>query len=192
MLTEKILLILLKDFSSSHTITSFSKSLRASRVGIWKILKKLEADELITLNPVGKGKTSIFTIKPNWNNIVLEKKLELYLTQESQKQKRWQFNFKDLKSKVNFLILYGSMLHSPKEANDIDIVGVADKKRIGKIGSIILNIQRTQIKKIHSINFTPKEFKEELKKPNKAFTEAVKKGTILFGQESFIKFMKEL
>jgi len=40
--------------------------------------------------------------------------------------------------------------------------------------------------------FGKEEFIEELQKPNKAFIDAIKKGIILFGQEKFVKFMKEL
>ena len=61
-----------------------------------------------------------------------------------------------------------------------------------KIGKIISNIQITQDKKIHAINLTEKELKQELKDKNKAYIEALKKGVVLFGQENFIKFIKEI
>ena len=53
-------------------------------------------------------------------------------------------------------------------------------------------MQKTQIKKIHALNFTEAEFKQELQKLNKAFIDAIKKGIILFGQEKFIKFLKSI
>ena len=36
------------------------------------------------------------------------------------------------------------------------------------------------------------EFKEELKKQNKAYIDALKKGVILFGQDNFIEFIRSL
>ena len=100
-------------------------------------------------------------------------------------------NFKELENKLDFLILYGSIIHSPKEANDIDILGVVSNKNdFLFIEEIIKKIQKTQIKKIHSENFTRTEFKEEIRKPNKIFIDAIKKGIVLFGQEKFIKFIK--
>lgn len=189
--SQKVLTILLKDFSN-HTATSLSKELKMSRWGIWKIIKKLEEDELIMLDQVGTGKTSIRRIKLNWNNVLMEKILAFSLTQEALKYKRWRYDFADLEKEVDFLILYGSILHSPREANDIDTIGVAKEKKLTKIGNIILNIQKIQAKKIHSINLTQKELKQELEKPNKVYLDAVKKGIILFGQEKFIKFIKEL
>ena len=184
---KKILKILLKEFSVDHTITSLSKEVGLSRVGAWKILKRLEKENLIILSQIGTGKTSINRISLNWNNLVLEKTLALILTEEAVKNQRWINNFKDIGDKVGFLIVYGSTIHSSKEANDIDIIGITNK--FLEVEKSIKNIQKTQIKKIHAINMTEKEFREELKE-NKAFIEAVKKGVILFGQEKFIKFMK--
>lgn len=191
--SHKIVTTLLKDFTSIHTATSLSKELKMSRQGTWKILKKLEKDNFIMLNQIGTGKTSTQCIKLNWDNEIVEKTLALCLAQEALKHKRWAYDFADLKQKVDFLILYGSILHSPKEAKDIDIIGVVFQgKKLAKISDKILKAQETQIKKIHSINLTQKEFKQELKRPNKAYLDAIKKGVILFGQENFIKFIKGL
>ncbi|MBU2638751.1 MAG: winged helix-turn-helix transcriptional regulator [Nanoarchaeota archaeon] len=189
---KAILTALLKDFSI-HTATSLSKELKMSRQGTWKILRKLEKDRLILLEQIGKGKTSAQRIGLNWDNEAVEKTLALSLVQEALQHQRWRFNFAELKQEVDFLILYGSILHSPKEAEDIDIIGVVSKeKKLAEISDKILKVQETQDKKIHSINLTQKEFKQELKRPNKAYAEAIKKGVILFGQESFIKFIRGL
>lgn len=187
----KLLIIILKNISTKQTITSLAEETKMSRPGIWKLLKKLKKDELIEIEQIGKGKTSMQIIKLNWKNILLERTLILYLTQEAVNYERWRVNFSELEKYADFLILYGSILHSPKEANDIDIIGVVSKKKnFSGINEIISKIQRTQLKKLHSLNFTNVEFKEELRKPNKAFVDAIKKGIILFGQEKFIKFMR--
>lgn len=191
--SRMVLLILLKDFSTTHTITSLAKELKISRVGIWKILKKLQSEQFIKLNAVGPGKTSTSIINLNWENILVEKSLALYLTEEAIKQRRWEVNFSELSNMIDFLILYGGILYSTKQAGDIDIIGVvSQKKNFVKIQNIIDKIQNSQIKKIHLINFTEIEFKKELKKPNKAMIDAVKTGVILFGQEKFIRFMRRV
>src|SRR3989344_3738008 len=117
----KILKILLKDFTRKHTITSMSKEVNISRVGIWKILKKLEKEKLIVLSSIGEGKTSIYSISLNWSNPLTEKNLALILTEDALKNQKLLNNFAELRNKADFLIVYGSILHSPKEANDIDI-----------------------------------------------------------------------
>ena len=188
--SQKIMVTLLKNFVSS-TATSLSKELKMSRWGVWKVLKKLEKSKLILIKPVGYGKTSTSIIKLNCDNILVEKNLALSLTQEALKYKRWLYDFSSLQQEVNFIILYGSILYS-KEANDIDIIGVAKERKLAKIRGIVFKIQETQNKKIHYINLTQKEFKQELKKPNKAYLDAVRKGVVLFGHENFIKFIKEI
>jgi biotin operon repressor/predicted nucleotidyltransferase len=189
---QRIMCILLKDFASSHTATSLSKELKMSRWGIWKILKKLEKDQLIILDSIGTGKTSAQRVILNWNNPIADKTLSLYLTEEALKYKRWRFNFNKLEKKVRFLILFGSILHSPKEANDVDILIAAEKKEFVKIEGLIVKIKLSQEMGIHSINFTEAEFKKELKKENKACIDAIKKGVVLFGQENFIEFMEDV
>ncbi len=189
--SKLVLLLLFKDFSTMHTITSLAKKLKLSRVGMWKILKKLETEEYINLKSVGSGKTSTSIVKLNLENPLLEKTISLYLTEESVKQRQWQVNLADLEKTADFVILYGSILHSPQEANDIDILTVNKKKNFVNIQKIIDKVQKTQMKKIHAISFTELEFKLELKKPNRAFIEALRKGIVLFGQDNFVKFMKE-
>ena len=187
----KILLLLLKDFSKMHTISSIAKELRLSRVGVWKSLQKLKSDNLILIKPVGIGKTSTSIIALNKENIIINKILELSLLEEAILQKRWRTNFIELEKKVSFLILFGSILHSPKEANDIDLIGIiSQKNKFTQIQKIVDKIQKTLNKKIHLINFTEAEFKSELLNSNPAFLEAVKKGIILFGQDKFIQFIE--
>lgn len=187
---KKVMLHLLKDAFSMHTTTLVSKELGLSRVGTWKILKRLEKDKCITIKTAGKGRTSTSLISLNWENPLIEKMLSLYLAEEAIKQRRWQVNFSALEKITGFTFLYGSILYSPKESEDIDIFGITSKQNFVKIQKAVDNAQKTQNKKIHSINFTESEFKTELKKQNKAFIDAIKGGIVLFGQENFVKFME--
>ena len=102
-------------------------------------------------------------------------------------------NFAELEKHVSFLLLFGSILHSPKEARDIDIFAVIDnKKEFKTIDEIMLKIQGTQPKKIHFIDLTESEFEQELNNRNKAYLDALAKGIILYGQENFIRLIKRL
>ena len=191
--SAKILKILVKDISIRHTITSLAKEISMSRTGVWKALKKLESDNLISLSQIGTGKTSIYSISLNWNNLLTEKNISLVLTEDAMKNQRWKTNFAEIENHVSFFILFGSILHNPKEANDIDILIVVDKKQeFKKVEEIISKIQKTQAKKIHLIDLTEIEFKQELSNKNKAYIDALKKGIILFGQDNFIKFIKNI
>lgn len=188
--TQKVLNTLIKDFSAVHTATSLAQQLKMSRWGVWKIIKKLEKEEIIIIRPTGKGRTSTQTIHLNWNNKLTEKTIALNLVQEASFHKRWSFNFAEIEKEADFLLLYGSIIHSPKTAGDIDILTIAKEKKLSKINQLIFTIQKTQEKKIHAHNFTNQEFAKELQKSNKVFLDALKNGIVLFGQDKFIDFMK--
>jgi len=188
-----ILRIILKQFTRNWTITGLSHELHLSRVGVWKILKKMDSRHLILLSSLGEGKTNVFHVKLNWENPIMEKILSLTLTEEAMKHKRWVNNFEDVGELTEFTILYGSTLISSKEANDIDLLNIVmSKNKFLKLEKILRGIEKTQMKKIHSENLTKSELSEEIKKLNLAFIDAIKKGVVLFGQEKFIKFIKNL
>ncbi len=191
---KEILKAILRDLTIKHTITSLSKKLAITRMGVWKALKNLESDKFVSLIPTGEGKTSTYKVRLNWENPLVEKNLVTLLLEEAMRNQRWVSNFAELEDKTYFLILYGSILHSPKDAGDIDILSVVkNKKQFVEIDKVITKIQLTQIKKIHAINFAKEEFKKELvTQNNKAFIEAIEKGIVLFGQENFIKFTRDL
>ncbi len=187
----RILQLLLKDCTVKPTITIIAKEVGLTRVGTWKLLKKMQSEKMIMLSKIGSGKTSAYNVSLNWDNPLVEKNVVLFLTEDALKNQRWANNFAELENKVDFLVLYGSIIKSPQEAKDIDIVAaVLNKNSFVKIEESTRKIQKTQMKKIHLITFTPTEFKQELEKPNKAFIDAIKKGVVLFGQEKFIKFIK--
>ncbi|MBU3913078.1 MAG: hypothetical protein KKE50_03210 [Nanoarchaeota archaeon] len=186
---EKILKNLLKNFTKQYTLTTIAKDIGMTRSGTWKVLKKLKSEELIILSAIGEGKTSAYKITLNWNNPLTEPTLTSCLIKESLRHKRWKFNFEKLEQKLEILVLFGSIVNFPKEANDIDIMCVAREGKLGKIGDIVLDIQQTQSKKIHAINLLYKELKQEIKNKNKAYIEALKKGIILFGQHNFVRFI---
>lgn len=189
--TSKILLSILKYVGENPTIADLSEAVNMTHVGLWKVLKKLQTEKMIVLKHANDKKNSVFTILLDWSNPLVEKTLSLALEQEAATQRRWYVNFADLKSSVDFLVLYGSILSSPQNANDIDILYIVSKKEsFLEIDKKIANIQKTQLKKIHAIDFSSDELKEQLNKPNIAFINAIKEGVVLFGQDKYIKFIR--
>ncbi|MFH1710738.1 MAG: hypothetical protein ABH840_00330 [Nanoarchaeota archaeon] len=192
--TDKILSILIKEPLVDHSATSISKTLGITRQGLWKTLNKLSKDKLISLKSIADTKKSAFNIKLNFENPITEKVISLLLTKESLNYERWRFNFSEVKDYSKFIILFGSILHSPKEANDIDLLVIADdKKDFNTINKIMLKLQQSQIKKIHFIDISDNVLKGELKtNKNKAYLDAFKKGIVLFGQDDYVKFIRDL
>lgn len=190
--SDRVLGKLLKEPFEIHTATSIAKALNITRQGTWKILNRLAQNKLVSLEFVGKAKTSTATIKLNWSNPATEKTLSLILTNESLKQQRWRVNFAEIENDVNFLILFGSILNNPKEANDIDLLAIVKKKKFKMVEELIIKAQQSLLKKVHLVDLTEREFGQELRKPNKAYLDVIKKGVVLCGPDDFIRFMKGL
>ncbi|MFH0875435.1 MAG: hypothetical protein V1859_05840 [archaeon] len=190
--SSEILKKILLGINASNTITSLSLETGLSRVGVYKVIKKLEKEGLLLLKKIGNGKTNAYSISLIIDNPLIARRLSLIIALDAEKQKRWIISLAELSKKADFLVLYGSILHSPKDANDIDILIVANKSRFIEIDKSIVQIQKTTAKKIHAIYFTKNELKYEIKKPNAAIIDAIKKGKILYGQDDFIKFIQSL
>ncbi len=192
--TKDILLKkILKEPLVEHTATNLAKELKITRQAVWKILKKLSNEDLIILKSIAETKKSTNKISLNYKNPMIGKTLALILIKESLNYERWKVNFEELENNVSFIILFGSILDNPKEANDIDIILLVRGKRdFPIINKNILKIQQTQLKKIHNINLTKNELIAELKEHNKAYLNALKKGIVLYGQENFVDFIKNL
>lgn len=189
---EKVLIMLLKMPFIKHTATSLAEALNITRQGLWKSINKLAESKLIILEPMGNTSKSVVNIRIQWKNPVAIKMLSLLLTKEAAGYERWRANFSELENHTSFAILFGSIIHSPKEANDIDMLAIVpNKKSFKPIDEAILKIQKTQAKKIHLIDLTEEEFKQELKNQNKAYLDALKKGVVLFGQDNYIKCIEE-
>lgn len=189
---DRVLLCLLKEPYATHTTTSLAEALHRTRQGIWKIISKLKHDKLINIEHIGKAKTSTAMIKLNWECPLTEKTLSLLLTKDALQQQRWRANFAELEKDVEFLILFGSILTTPKDAHDIDILAIVSKKKFKVVEEKVAKVQVTQLKKLHLIDVTKAEFCNELNKQNKAYLDAIKKGVILFGQENFVECIRGL
>ena len=190
---HRILNAILRHTHKSLTISEIRDILKISHVGTWKALKKLESEKIVILRAAGNKKNSTYSVYLNWDNPLVEKTLALALENEAASQRKWLVNFAELENKIDFLILYGSILTSPQKSEDIDLISVVSKKNVStEIERIIMKVQKTQIKPIHNIIFAPANLKYEIKKPNKAFINALKEGVILFGQNKFVKFMRSL
>ncbi len=182
---EKILLILLKE--GKKTASELAEQLKKTRPGIWKSLNNLYKQELIVLDIVNSKKTGIKIIDLNYKNPLTRKTLSLILTKQALEHQRWIDCFSKLECYLDFAILFGGVLNNLSNAKDIDLLIISKKKNFNKIEELILEIQKTQFKKIHVITLTKEEFREELKSRNKAYLDAIKKGIVLFGQDNFIE-----
>jgi predicted transcriptional regulator len=187
---EKILSLLIRE--NNKTVSDIAENLNFSRQAVWKILTKLIDENLINSKSLNSKQTSAKIFYLNFKNPLIKKVLSLILTKQSLNYERWRDIFSILEKYTSFILLFGSIINNSKNANDIDILIISIKENFQKIEEIIFEIQKVQIKKIHYILLTEKEFKDEIKSLNKAYLDSIKKGIVLYGQENFVNQMEEL
>ncbi len=185
---QEIIKFLFKDFLTKYNSRSISKKINISHVGAFKILKKLEKEEIV--KPEKIGRALIYSL--NLDNQIANKEIEMIFLLESQNFKRWIEEFKDLKDKARFLVLFGSITRNAEQANDVDILIVTDGSKLGDIKRIIQKIQRYTGKKIHPLIQTAENFKKDVNERNKVMIEIIKTGIVISGQEEYIKLLKSL
>jgi len=184
---EEAILKILKNPYESYNSRSLSKIIGISHAGMFKLLKKLEKERILVSKSIGKAR--IYSI--NFENSLALKRAELALMLEANNNLRWIEEFKKLKSEANFIILFGSITRNEKEAKDVDLLVVADKDKFKIINQIISDKNKITAKRIHLILQSKEDFKKDLKNKNKATIEIIKTGSILFGQEEFVKILCE-
>jgi hypothetical protein len=181
---KEVLLHLFRNPFTVQTITSLTENLKRSRVGVWKTIKNLEKDNYLKLKPLESLRKKVYTIGINWDNPLVEKTLEMYLVGETLNYDEWTKNFKNLGNVLDFLIL-----SKGKESHKI--IGVTQKGKFIRIQKPA-NIEELEGKEVETSSVTNLDFFQGLKNQKEEYAKALGDGIILFGQDSFIRFMKQV
>lgn len=184
---QEIVKLMFKDFLSEYNSRNISPKVGLTHSGAFRVLKKLREKEIVTSRHIGKA--VVYSL--NLENPLTLKEIETALTIEALKHRMWIEEFKKMEGKAKSVVLFGSILRNEKEAKDIDIHVVADKKEYGEIKKIIEERNKILPKPIHLIFQTPNDFKSDIKRKYKVTIEIIKTGIVLFGQDEFRKMVTE-
>ena len=131
---SEILLKLFKEFNKDYNANSISKVIKITPRGALKILKNLEKQRILKSRKLGKA---VF-YKINFNDTYVCKIIETLLIAEArEKASMWLEEFKDIFNDAQIIIIFGSIIRNPKEANDIDILFVFEKDKYKNISKKI-------------------------------------------------------
>lgn len=184
---DKIISVLFKDINAMHNSRTISKVVGISHAGAFKILKKLEKEGIVIPKRIGRAVIYSLDLK----NPLVKNKVEFSLISESLNYKRWLEEFKGLKDKVKFLILFGSIIRDAKLARDVDILAVAEEPFIREVYKIIKKKNEIAFKKIHLLVQRESDFEEDFLNKNKVTIQILKEGIVLFGHENLTKFFEK-
>lgn len=184
---QEIVKLMFKDFLTEYNSRNISPKVGLTHSGAFRALKKLGEKEIVKSRQVGKA--VIYSL--NFENPLTLKEIETTLTIEALNHRMWIEEFKKLEGKAKSVVLFGSILRNEKEARDIDLHVVADKKEYREIKKIIEERNKILPKPIHLVFQTPDDFKSDVKRKYKVTMEIIKMGIVLFGQDEFRKMVIE-
>jgi len=183
----KFILELFKNPETDYNANSIAKKIGLSAMGALKIAKKLQKENILISKRFGKA---VF-YKLN-NNEYTRNYIKFLLKKEAESAdpyiKKWINEIKKIKN-AESVILFGSVLNKHKEAKDIDILLITNKRKFLKLKKEINEINLLNIKKLHPVYQTKDDFKENLKK-DKIVLNAIK-GIIIFGEDVIIRLLEE-
>jgi predicted nucleotidyltransferase len=191
-ITKNEMLFVLSIFKSpeiEYNANNIAKHLEISSMGALKIAKKLEKQNILISKELGKAKF----YKLNLNSDYVKQYIKFLLKRESEQApsyiKRWLLEVKKIKNSYS-AILFGSVLKKYGEAKDIDVLLITDKKKFSELKKEIEEINLINIKKLHPVYQTKKDFIENIKKQDKVILNTIK-GVVVFGEDTIIDLFKK-
>jgi len=179
---------LIRNFQERNSVNEIGKRLELSPMGAYKILKKLEKINAVVPEKIGNA----LYYKPNLNEEIGAKLSELVLIQNNLSPYA-QIQAEDLnplKDSTLCCVLFGSVLTKGKEANDIDILVILEKKDFSRVSKELSKIKSLKPKKIHELMQTKEDLLKNIQKGDKVILDIIKTGKILWGAEIIVEAIK--
>ncbi len=186
----RVINFLIRNFTEKYSINQLTRELDLSPMGGYKILKRLEAQEILV--PEKMGNSVFYSI--DLNNEIAIKVSELILSQKKENPDLEVLveNLDGLKDISYSLIVFGSFIENPKEANDIDILVLSDSSNYRKLKKKIEEINSISAKEIHPVFQTEKDLEQNLREKDQVILDIIRKGFILWGSRYIVKAIKKV
>ncbi len=183
----EIVLRILKSPELAYNANSLAKEMKISSMGALKIVKRLEKENVLLAQQLGKAtfykinNTSAYVL--NYLSFLLRREVE----QAHPYVKMWTNEIKKIKH-IDSAILFGSVLKKYQEANDVDVLLVTNKRGFSLVKKEIEEINAINIKKIHPLYQTKQDLLKNIEKKDKVILNAIK-GKIIVGEDFFIRML---
>jgi len=178
---------ILKSPEREYNANSLAKIIKISSMGALKIARKLEKEGVISSRAVGKAK--IFRINLNgyskqYIKFILKREVE----HSSSYIKMWARELEKIKS-ADAVILFGSVLKKEKEAGDIDVLMIVNKKNFNNVKKEVESINQLNEKKIHPVYQTKEDLKKHINDGDKVILNAIK-GIFISGEDEILEILQ--
>lgn len=191
-ITSNEMAFVLRIFKSPETdynANSISKVIGISPMGALKIARRLEKEGIVSSRELGKAKFYRLKLDSDYAREYAKFLLKREAEQAHPYVRVWIDEIRKLKS-AYAAILFGSVLRKYKEAKDIDVVLITDKKKFPGLKHEIEEINRLNIKRLHPVFQSKEDFVRNMKKRDRIIIDAIK-GVVVFGEDKIIELMQK-
>lgn len=185
----KAVLKIFKDFKTRYNSNNLSKELELTSMGTLKILRRLYEKNILKLEELGKAKYYSINFDNEFSMDYIKFLLQKEANESLPRIKRWLEEIKKFKDIAQIGVLFGSVLRNDKH-EDVDLVLIFNKNNNEKINKQLKELNIINIKQIHPIEQTSKDFKNNIAKKDKVILESIKRGVIAFGYDKYVEVIK--
>jgi hypothetical protein len=164
----KIIEFLFRNTPNRFNINQISRELRISVGSAYKILKSLEKKSVLVSQKIGNG---IYYVL-NLDNKEAENITELVLMESRNKSL----------SKNSHASIYAK--------DFVDALFIIDKGKSKAVEDFCMKLSNLRPKRINPLLMTMADFKENIKKQDRVIIDILKKGVILFGEDTVINILR--
>ncbi len=170
---------LVRHFRERTSINGMARRLRLSPNGAYRLLKRLEAAQVIVPERIGNAVYFRMNLESELGRAfamaaLLQQDLNSYAKVQAHDLER-------LKKQVSCCILFGSVLDRGGGAHDIDVLIVVPKKGYRKVQASLDGLGMVKSKKIHPLFQTAGDFVRNIRKNDEVILDILKKGAVLWG-----------
>ncbi len=188
----KIVEFLFRNTPNRFNVNQISRELKISVGSAYKILKSLEKKSVLVSQKIGNGIYYVLKLDnkeaENITELVLMESRNKSLSKNSHAS-IYAKDFKDGEKLSKAIILFGSILES-KDAKDVDALFIIDKGKSKAVEDFCMKLSNLRPKRINPLLMTMADFKENIKKQDRVITDILKKGVILFGEDTVINILR--
>lgn len=179
---------LTRNFSERNSINQLGRKLGLSPRGIYKILKNLEKRGAV--KPEKIGNSTYYSM--NLNDEAAVKLTEYVLAQGEQNSyaRVQKENLEQLKDGVLACLLFGSVLKKGREAADIDVLLVLEKRDFAETCKKLEQLRALSPKIIHDIMMTRQDLINSIRKKDELVLGIIKLGKALWGAQIVVEAIK--
>lgn len=185
----RLIVYMLRHNRDQLSINGLARQTGITPKGAYKILKKLEKEELVVKTTIANA--AIYQL--NFQNSKTEDVVRYALKSElapNKYVKVVQKELRPLQPLVDGLILFGSVLTKGLQAHDLDVVVIIEKKNLARVQSTIRTIEGVIPKKIHPVFQTRADLQKNITKKDLIIMAAIQKGFILNGHDLICALVK--